>query len=278
MGCKCLEAAKKNKNDEFYTLYEDVEKELSHYSFRNMTVLCPCEDYDRNFHKYFEKNFDNLGLKRLIVLGYGKIFDEDGGGVVCSSTRNSDFQYHDRFFREADIIVTNPPFSIFRQFYGYLEALHKQYLLLCTYNILCYKDIFPYIVAGKAKVGYGFGSMWFDTPQKELIQFSNIAWLTTFPVKKEHFEATATGIDYPVFDGTDVICVDKVKDIPKDYMGVMGVPITFFKYLDDDWELLGEIAATKDSYCCNKVNGKKRFTRLVIRRLGKNVNNQRVSN
>lgn len=268
MGCKSLEAAKRIKNDEFYTLYEDIEAELGHYRFAGMTVLCPCEDYGRNFHKYFEKNFFSLGLKRLIVLGQGKIFDKDSGGVICTHIKQSDFQYNHRYFQEADIIVTNPPFSLFRQFHSYLEKLNKQYLLLCTYNALCYNDIIPYIVSGRAKVGYGFGGMWFDTPQKELIQLRNIAWLTTFPVEKEHFEATATGIDYPCFDGTDIICVDKVKEIPKDYMGVMGVPITFFKYLDKDWELLGKIAANKESYCCNKINGKERFTRLAVRRLG----------
>ena len=266
MGRMNLERAKKEKNDEFYTPYDAVEKELSHYDFKGMTVLCPCSDLFRNFHKYFAENFRELGLKKLIVLGDNTLLEVDDEYTTVTPLVSSKYEDNHKYFMEADIIVTNPPFSLFRQFFTYLESLGKQYLLLCTYNALCYRDVIPALVAKRARVGYGFGAMNFTLPDGQVKQMRNIAWITTLLVTKGHFEATAKGIEYPCFDGTDVICVDRVKDIPKDYGGVMGVPITFFQFLNDEWELLGKIAANKETYCCNKVDGKERFTRLAVRR------------
>ncbi len=281
-----LGAARRAKNDEFYTQLTDVEKELRHYRkhFKGATVLCNCDDpFESNFFKFFVLNFNRLGLKKLIATCYegsavaeyrdGKakpykavvttVHDTTGdGGVDMEDVRNlfelgenelvelegnGDFRSEEclALLDEADIVVTNPPFSLFREYVAVLMEHQKKFIVIGSQNAITYKEFFPLLKDDKVWLG--------STHPKEFIQrdgtvkkFGNICWFTNPDIKKRHEELILVKKyaghedEYPKYDNYDAIEVSKVADIPLDYDGVMGVPITFLdKYSPDQFEIIG---------------------------------------
>lgn len=361
-----LNAANKAKNDEFYTLLTDIEKEMRYYRkhFKGKTVLCNCDDpFESNFFKYFVLNFNRLGLKKLIATCYAtspisgqqlslfdvvggdesvknkpykaivtKVYDVTGDGGVDMFDVAELFKSHeneltelegDGDFRseeclalldEADIVVTNPPFSLFREYVATLMEHEKKFIIIGNSNAITYKEVFPLIMQDRLWLGVtrsGTGSMWFrimdDFPVKSgqkvengvrYQTIGNSAWFTNLDVKKRHEELILvkrySPEEYPHYDNYDAVEVSKVVNIPCDYAGIMGVPITFLgKYNPDQFEIVGmcenldlyglktrvytseechqryfELFGKPGTYDLNAagvVNGKKVYQRILIR-------------
>ena len=348
-----LEIAKNAKKDEFYTQYEDIQKEINAYLeynpnvFKGKTVLLPCDDPEwSNFTKFFAQNFENFGLKKLISTSYafesknisenyqlslfekdspqfdmdktkthGKIFvlenDTDNSGSVDIDDLKWDYLEGDGDFRsdevkklcsEADIIVTNPPFSLFREFFSWLFMNNKKFLIIGNINCISYKEVFIKIKENKAWLGNGMGR-WisgFIVPQeyklygtearidsdgKRIISTNNCLWITNIdhgrrhcPLQlmtmadnlkfSKHKEIKENG--YQKYDNYDAIEVPFTDAIPDDYEGVMGVPITFLdKYNPEQFEIIGQMANTKiteHNFGYPFVNGKKIYARILIRK------------
>lgn len=286
---RSLHAAKATKQDEFYTQLSDIEKELRHYTkhFKGKTVLCNCDDPRvSNFFHFFSHNFEKLKLKKLITTCYKNndtnLFSthESEKGVYLEykgdKNRNrvpdpaeigvhelkgdGDFRSDEcvALLKQADIVVTNPPFSLFREYVQQLIEYDKKFLIIGSQNAITYKEIFNLIRANKIWLGNGFenGNAYFKTPSgKEyasgvydpdtgLVKFRNVAWFTNLEHKRRHeklilFNKYKPEL-YPTYDNYEAIEVGKTKEIPGDYDGVMGVPITFLdKYNPDQFEILG---------------------------------------
>ena len=282
-----LGAAKRAKNDEFYTQLTDVEKELRHYRkhFRGATVLCNCDDpFESNFFKFFVLNCNRLGLKKLIATCYegsavaeyrdGKakpykavvttVHDTTGdGGVDMEDVRNlfelgenelaelegdGDFRSEEclALLDEADIVVTNPPFSLFREYVAVLMEYGKKFIIIGNKNAITYKEIFPLLKDNFVWLGSKSPSEFF-TPDGMTKRVNGLTrWFTNLDIKKRHEELILVKKyaghedEYPKYDNYDAIEVSKVADIPFDYDGVMGVPITFLdKYCPDQFEIVG---------------------------------------
>lgn len=270
-----LHKAKKARNDEFYTMLSDIENELKHYRdhFKGKVVYCNCDDArESNFFKYFSMNFEFLGLKKLISTGYKKdgrgvklVYDGDRNGNrtvddeevrVTELEGNGDFRSEEcvELLKQADIVVTNPPFSLFREYVAQLVKYDKKFLIIGQINNCTYKEIFPLIKNNKVWLGFGTDS-WYrvsdDFDDRPGVKIENgkkffkvkTRWFTNLDVKKRHEFLTLTEkydpAKYPKYDNYDAINVDKVNDIPKDYDGVMGVPITFLdKYNPEQFEIV----------------------------------------
>lgn len=256
--------AKKAKNDEFYTQLTDIEKEMRHYKdfFKGKVVYCNCDDArESNFFKYFSLNFEHLGLKKLISTGFkadGKgvvlIYEGDKNGnrkvdneeiVVNELQGNGDFRSAEciEFLKECDVVVTNPPFSLFREYVAQLMEYGKKFLIIGSMNAINYKEIFPYIKNNELWLGMNWIKD-FVQPNGKIKKFGNICWYTNIDHKKHNeeldlyrkYDADA----YPKYDNYDAIEVSKVSEIPMDYDGVMGVPITFLdKYCPTQFEIVG---------------------------------------
>ena len=286
---KNLHKAKNNKKDEFYTQLPDIERELKHYKnhFKNKVVYCNCDDPRMsNFFHYFSYNFEDLGLKKLITTCYqnqnrdlfsqhkseraiyleyrgdlnkNKVPDVEEIGIQTLKG-DGDFRSPESIalLQQADIVVTNPPFSLFREYVAQLIEHNKQFVIIGAVNAITYKEIFPLIKENKIWLGYGFksGNAFFKTPYfKEfakgvynektgLVKFRNVTWYTNLDIAKRHEDLilykTYTPEEYPKYDNYDAINVNKTKDIPMDYKGAMGVPITFLdKYNPEQFEILG---------------------------------------
>lgn len=330
-----LNQAAKNKKDEFYTQLIDIENELRHYKehFRGKTVLCNCDDPRvSNFFHYFAYNFRELGLKRLITTCYKNqdlnLFsnndceraiwleyngETDGGRVptveeigVHTFKGDGDFRSQEciELLKQADIVCTNPPFSLFREYVAQLMEYDKKFLIIGHQNAITYKEIFPLIKDNKIWLGYGFKgnaahfiSKYEDVAtasdhQKGMIRVSRVTWYTNLEIKKRHENLILTETykgneeNYPHYDNYDAIEVGKTSDIPYDYNGAMGVPITFLdKYNPEQFEIIGssiELAqpmsqiAERGTYApggprfyipCNngKIKHKRLYDRLVVR-------------
>ncbi|MBR1962608.1 MAG: adenine-specific methyltransferase EcoRI family protein [Alistipes sp.] len=285
-----LTQAKRAKQDEFYTELTDIERELSHYKehFQGKTVLCNCDDpYVSNFFRYFAYNFEHLGLKRLITTCYKNQYadlfstnkadraiwleylgDKNGDRIpspdeigIHHFKGDGDFRSAEciELLKQADIVVTNPPFSLFREYVAQLIEYDKKFLIIGNQNAITYKEIFPLIMSNKIWLGCKSGDMSFKVPadsepratrywQDETGQkwrsMGNICWFTNLDHKKRHEELilykTYNPEDYPKYDNYNAINVNKVADIPCDYDGVMGVPITFLdKYNPEQFEIVG---------------------------------------
>lgn len=330
-----LNQAAKNKKDEFYTQLIDIENELRHYKehFRGKTVLCNCDDPRvSNFFHYFAYNFRELGLKRLITTCYKNqdlnLFsnndceraiwleyngETDGGRVptveeigVHTFKGDGDFRSQEciELLKQADIVCTNPPFSLFREYVAQLMEYDKKFLIIGHQNAITYKEIFPLIKDNKIWLGYGFKgnaahfiSKYEDVAtasdhQKGMIRVSGVTWYTNLEIKKRHENLILTETykgneeNYPHYDNYDAIEVGKTSDIPYDYNGAMGVPITFLdKYNPEQFEIIGssiELAqpmsqiAERGTYApgeprfyipCNngKIKHKRLYDRLVVR-------------
>lgn len=297
MANKNLNAAKEAKKDEFYTQLEDINNELRHYRehFRGKTVLCNCDDPRvSNFFTYFAYNFEFLGLKRLITTCYKNqdmdlfsqnkseqaiylIYDGDKNGNNIPDPEeigihplkgDGDFRSREciELLKQADIVVTNPPFSLFREYVAQLMEYDKKFIIIGNKNLLTKKEIFPLIMQNKVWVGCTPMSqdLLFEWPKEmvnealadgrqgskyrivdgKVLGRSPSIWYTNLDIKKRHEEIILYKKyypnDYPHYDNYDAIEVSKTEDIPCDYDGVMGVPLTFMdKYNPEQFELLG---------------------------------------
>lgn len=333
MGNSVLNKAKysSNNTDEWYTDYSTIEKELVHYEpqFRGKKVLCNCDNpYESAFAKYFLKNFNNLKLKKLVCISYAKSAmhsGEDDKGLILSidhvpSSKNKvlddaevlkiiteqncikkligdgDFRSNEcvEYLIEADIVVTNPPFSKFIELFSLLTKYNKQYLLISNQNAITYKEIFPYIKNNKVRVGHHFGDMsfkvpadteprrtrfWIDSSGQKWRSLGNAMWLTNLDVTKDriklNLEYSYNKERYPKYDNYDAIHISRVSEIPFDYYGIMGVPLTYLKYHNDnEFEIVGEANHGSDNeYDLFKpqINGKEIFKRILIKRRKRNT-------
>lgn len=288
MAKKCnsnLNTAKKKKNDEFYTRLIDIEDELKHYKdyFSNKIVYCNCDDpYRSNFVKYFITNFETLNLKQLVVTcykhpGVNENKFEDGsdipikfvynGGdiddaIVTPLEGDGDFRSDEciAILNEVDVVVTNPPFSLFRDFIDILIENNSNFIVVGSQNDIANVNVFNYLHKGKLWLGVNNIKQFICYVEDEsninknvkfdkdlgcyMATFGNIGWYTNIEHDKriDEIELTKTynPIDYPVYDNYDAISVSRVKDIPKDYDGEMGVPTTFIKnYNPNQFEIIG---------------------------------------
>lgn len=255
-----LHKAKDAKNDEFYTQLTDVAKELMHYKahFKNKIVFCNCDDPTWSaFWKYFHLNFSELGLKKLISTHYDKEnptykMEYTGGndndievGVKTPLEGNGDFRNQEclDLLDECDIVTTNPPFSLFRSYIGTLMEHKKKFLIIGNRNAITYKEFFPLLKDNKVWLGCT-NVKEFLQPDGSIKKFGNIGWFTNLDVAKRHEKLILwknyTQEEYPKYDNYDAINVDKVSEIPCDYDGVMGVPITFLdSFSPDQFEIVG---------------------------------------
>ena len=263
-----LHSAKRAKNDEFYTRLEDVEAELQHYpnAFRGKVVYLNCDDERSAFWKYFSQHFEELGLKELVATKYpeGLLFrlKTVGGTVeVVDMEGDGDFRSPEciEVLKRSDIVVTNPPFSLFRTLIEQLSEHGKEFLLLGNLNAVTYKEVWPLIQGGELWLG-GTPSylafrvpadsppkstrFWVDEEGCKWRSLGNGAWVTNLDCRRRHqplpLTEKYTSEDFPKYSNYDAIEVSRVKDIPVDYPGVMGVPITFLgKWNPDQFEIVG---------------------------------------
>lgn len=256
-----LHKAKDAKNDEFYTRIEDVADELRHYKkhFAGKVVLCNCDDPTWSaFWRYFHLNFAELGLKKLISTHYDhteptyKIEYEGGDdndvevGVKTPLEGNGDFRSKEclDLLDECDIVVTNPPFSLARAYAQCLREHGKQFVIIGDLNWITYKEIFPMLKDNEIWLGYSSVKE-FIQPDGTIKKFGNKLWYTNLDIQKRHEKLILwkhfTPEEYPAYLNVDnAINVDSVDNIPFDYYGIIGVPITFLsKYNPDQFEIIG---------------------------------------
>jgi len=324
---KYLHNAKAAKNDEFYTILSDIEKELRHYKkhFKNKVVFCNCDDPRvSNFFHYFSYNFEALRLKRLITTCYKNqnmdlfsqynaeraIYLEYEGDKNKNNVPDpqeigikllkgdGDFRSKEciELLKQSDIVVTNPPFSLFREFVAQLIKYKKKFLIIGTWNVITYKEIFPLIKENKLWIGINSNRNFsgfivpkhyplhgtearIDENGNRIVSSNNTCWFTNLDIAKRHEDLIlCKKYDrkiYPKYDNYNAIEVSKTNDIPVDYKGAMGVPITFMnKYNPEQFELIGmgEDNGTGHSGGVWKggsksclVNGKAAFKRLFIK-------------
>lgn len=327
---KYLNTAKSEKNDEFYTILSDIEREVRHYKkhFKNKVVLCNCDDPRiSNFFHYFSYNFEQLGLKKLVTTCYK---NQDAGvfskhkserAVYLEYTgdknRNNipdpkeigikqlkgdgDFRSEEciALLKQADIVVTNPPFSLFREYVAQLVEYDKKFVIIGNLNALTYRDIFKLIKENKLWFGHSIhsGDREFRVPQdyplnaagsrvdeegNKYIRVKGVRWFTNLDYTERHEDLllykTYSPEEYPTYDNYDAINVDVTKEIPMDYPGVMGVPITYIdKYNPDQFEILGMASSAGynpeivgipfigDKDARPLINGKNTYARVFIK-------------
>ena len=324
MANKDLNKAKAAKKDEFYTRLEDIELELKHYRphFKGKTVLCNCDDPRcSNFFRYFTLNFEVLGLKKVIATCYknqdvdlfsqhtcekavyqiyegdknhNRKVDEDEIEVKYLEG-DGDFRSKEcvALLEEADIVVTNPPFSLFREFVSFLVQHNKKFLIIGNVAAITYKEIFPLIKGNRLWLGASIhsGDREFQVPDdyplqasscridengKKYIRVKGVRWYTNLDYAERHEDIPLfrkyTTQEYPTYDNYDAIEVSKTSDIPCDYFGVMGVPITFMdKFNPSQFEILGQMSShgKEPRGIPNEspfLNGKWVYNRILIRR------------
>lgn len=346
MAKENLAKANKNKKNEFYTQYDDIEREMNAYYeynkevFKDKIILLPCDDPEwSNFTKYFVSNFDRFGLKKLISTSYAlssgnknttdfeknsKNYDKDKhdkkGKVFILTKKDKQVRFEDIEFEylegdgdfrsdevkkyrdEADIIITNPPFSLFREFIAWIMEGNKKFAIIGNQNAITYKEVFPLIKDNKIWLGNGFkGNVgFFKSPYEDkavasehkegLIRVSGVMWFTNMDFKKRHniidymtqednlkynkklikkLKTEYEEVKYQKYDNYDAIDIPFSEAIPKDYKGVMGVPITFLdKYNPEQFEIIGEMVSTQiDDYNFGYpyVNEQKKFARILIK-------------
>ena len=285
-----FQEAKKAKEDEFYTQLSDIERELRHYKahFEAKVVYCNCDDPRvSNFFHYFSYNFEKLGLKKLIATCYknqqADLFSQNDAEQAIYLEYDgdkNDNKFPDRdeievkplkgdgdfrsaetieLLKRADIVVTNPPFSLFREYLDQLVAHEKKFLILGNQNAITYREVFRLVRDNKVWAGHTTGQMefkvpdyyepkatrfWVDEDGQKWRSFGNMCWFTNLDVSKRHEDLilykTYNPDEYPKYANFDAINVNKLVDIPVDYAGAMGVPITFLdKYNPDQFEIIG---------------------------------------
>ena len=303
------------KKDEFYTQLPDIERELKQYKdqFRGKVVFCNCDDpKESNFVKYFSMNFEYLGLKKLIATHYkeANLFtheppykleytgDKNGNRMpdpsefMTKMIDTGDFRSEEciKLLKEADIVVTNPPFSLFREYVAQLMEYDKKFLILGDQNAITYKEFFKLIQEDKLWLGYdNGGTKWFQVPSDYEIEtetriktengvkffsMGRIVWFTNLDTEKRHenliLYKTYSPEEYPTYDNYDAINVNKVSDIPMDFAGAMGVPITFLdKYNPQQFEIMGidrvlveELTGKVSRF---RIDGNEIYARVVVK-------------
>ena len=288
---KNLKQAKNAKKDEFYTQITDIEKELDHYKnhFKGKVVYCNCDDPRvSNFFSYFSCNFEYLGLKKLITTCYKSqnmnMFSQNdceksiyleyngfksGNKVpipeeigIHHLQNDGDFRNNEciELLKEVDIVVTNPPFSLFREYIAQLIKYDKKFVIIGNLNAITYKEIFKLMKENKLWLGSSIksGDREFGVPDdyplnaassridehgKKFIRVKGVRWFTNLDYNERHeslpLYANYIPEEYPKYDNYDAINVDKTKNIPVDYDGAMGVPITFMdKYNPKQFEII----------------------------------------
>lgn len=293
---KKLHGARAAKNDEFYTQLNDIANELKHYRshFEGKTVFCNCDDpLESNFWVFFSSQFGLLGLKRLVATHYVpegqsymlELFEEGGEPVRTPLQGNGDFRSPEcvEILKSADIVVTNPPFSLFREYVAQLVEHGKRFLVIGNKNAITYKEIFALIRSNELWLGHGFsaGNAYFKTPNSEefgpgvynpetgLVKFRNVGWFTNMEHSKRNEELILVKkydpAEYPKYDNYAAIEVRKVAEIPKDYDGVMGVPITFLdKYNPRQFEIVRFRKGNDEKDL--SVSGKTPYFRILVRK------------
>lgn len=358
-----LTNAKRAKNDEFYTQYYDIQKEITAYieynpdAFRGKTVLLPCDDPEwSNFTKFFAQNFQKFGLKKIISTSYaadsknykdgyqptlfetkdpqfdknkttknGKIFtltrDKSGDGKVDVNDLEWRYLKGDGDFRsdeikklrdEADIIITNPPFSLFREFLAWIMDAGKQFLIIGNLNAITYKEVFPLLKENKVWLGNNYkvngGAMFYEIPE-DIANLDQVREIRTNEIGKKVYITRVQGVrwftnldhgrlhqplplmteseiikfvtkkPFDKYDNYGAIEVSLVKNIPSNYKGVMGVPVSFLdKYNPDQFEILGSDYNVREGLLPELinpkwkgkidrgyVNNKRQYTRILIR-------------
>ena len=251
-----LHRAKKVKNDEFYTLYSDIEKEIKHYKehLEDKIVLFNCNDYeDNNFWKYFYCNFKELKLKKIVSIRFMKntssyMLEFDGKETKRTELlEDGDFRNSEsiEILKKSDVVITNPPFSLFKEYINQLVEYDKKFLIIGNFNSILYKNVFELIKNNKVWLGVGTRSMNFlqqDGRKKNV----NACWLTNLKHEKRERELVLTKkfyddeTAYKKYDNYEIIEVSKVGDIPIDYNKPMGVPINFLEnYNPEQFEIIG---------------------------------------
>lgn len=289
MSNQNLLTAKNKKNDEFYTRLEDIQKELDNYKeyFKDKIIYCNCDDiYSSNFYKYFKDNFNKLGIKKIIATNlsldntaYKTEFDNNSKEIRTELRGNGDFRSEEcvKLLQESDIIITNPPFSLFREYIAQLIKYNKNFLIIGNMNAATYKEIFPLFKNNQVWFGYTSPKI-FITPDRTEKKFGNILWYTNLESGKRHCRIDLKSCyygnesSYPKYDNYDAIEVSKVVNIPKDYYGLMGVPVTFLnKYCPEQFELIGHdhdltgdggAGISDGQFICN---GKNVYKRILIK-------------
>lgn len=320
---KTLRKASKSKNDEFYTQLSDIENELRHYKdhFRDKVVYCNCDDPRvSNFFHYFSYNFEHLGLKKLIATCYknqdADLFstneseqavyleytgDKNGNSVpdtneigVQPLQGDGDFRSAEsiELLKQADIVVTNPPFSLFREYVTQLIEYEKKFIIIGNLNAITYKEVFGLIKENKIWLGASLDgrNIWFRIPNtyekyhkiengNKYAFVASTIWFTNLDHKKRHekliLHKKFSSDEYPKYDYYDAINVNKTKDIPYNYDGNIGVPITFLnKFNPEQFEIIdglnrysiidGPTEETRGKYL-SQVNGKPIYVRIVIK-------------
>ena len=329
---KNLHKAKEGKKDEFYTQLSDIERELKNYKhhFKDQVVYCNCDDPRvSNFFHYFSYNFDKLGLKKLITTCYKSqswdLFsdnsseraiyleyngDKNGNKVpdpeeigIHNLEGDGDFRSKEsiELLKQADIVVTNPPFSLFREYVAQLIEYNKKFLIIGNMNAITYRDIFKYIKENKLWLGYSIhsgdrefmvpsdypltaASSRIDSEGRKYIRVKGVRWFTNMDYTERYEDLILYKMylgnesEYPIYDNYNAINVDKTKGIPKDYQGFIGVPITFLdKYNPEQFEILGMSASAGYNedvvgipFLGNKdarplINGKNTYARVFIK-------------
>lgn len=327
-----LKQARKAKKDEFYTQLVDIEKELKHYKnqFRGKIIYCNCDNpYESNFFKYFASNFNALGLKKLITTNYiglqdteahrieiNKVpdFNKDGAinlkdieqllkhkANVCTLLKgNGDFRSEEciELLKQADIVCTNPPFSLFREYIQQLMEYKKKFLIIGNINAISYKGIFSLIRDNKIWLGASIhgGNREFRVPDdyplinaaeyridkdgNKYIRVKSVRWFTNLDYERVYENLVLykkyTPEEFPKYDNYNAIEVSKTSNIPMDYDGVMGVPITFIdKYNPEQFEILGisNVRGEREHLMngvkcvsdCTYINGIPQFVRIFIK-------------
>ncbi len=318
-----LTKAKKNKKDEFYTQLSDIENELRHYKehFKDKVIYCNCDDPRvSNFFHYFSYRFEQLGIKKLIATCYksqnmnlfsqndsdkaiyleyngdkkgNRIPDPEEIGIIHLKG-DGDFRNKEciELLKQADIVVTNPPFSLFREYISQLIEYDKKFIVIGSQNAITYKEIFKLIKENKIWLGNKSGDMSFKVPEnyepketrywkdekgQKWRSMGNITWFTNLDHDKRHEDLILykeyNEAEYPKYDNYDAINVNKVAEIPVDFKGAIGVPITFLdKYNPKQFEILGKTNNKEHAgiYLLNKevtamVNNKKLYHRILIK-------------
>ena len=299
MSNKRLIQARANKKDEFYTQMSDIEKELFHYKehFKNKIIYLNCDDSNSDFFKYFSLNFEFFELKKLIATHYDREkptykleLNEYKGKLIKTRLRgNGDFKNKEniQLLKESDIIVTNPPFSLFREYINQLIEYNKKFIIIGDINAVTYNNVFSLIQSGKIWTGRSFNTtMTFRLPEYyeeytfkdengiKYAKIGRIAWYTNLERKvyKESLLKMLIGNKYDPkihkkAENCDCIVINKTMDIPYDYDGLMAVPITFLsKYRSDEFELLGIDKQFTSDKNRTIIDGKRKYARLIIKR------------
>lgn len=306
-----LHNAKRNKKDEFYTRYEDISAEIAYYKefLKGKKVYCNCDDPEvSNFWRYFHEHFSDLGLKKLVSThiefdephSYAKVYE--GGndsditiGNVINLKGPGDFQSDEcvEFLKDSDIVITNPPFSLFSSFVNQIIDYNKRFIIIGSHNAITYKDVFPLIKNNQMWLGETFRNLvgFFISNYEDYatsnchedgcIRVSGVVWFTNvennrrnekfFGSLNNHPMYYKCQSDYPMYENCSIaINCDKTNDIPCDYDGIIGVPVSFInKYNPDEFEILGLDKDFTDDCKRGLIDGKRKYARIFIRTKGR---------